>query len=85
MKMLVQEVSAEGLDALMGKRVTLFCAVYIYTGTLVGINDTCVKLDDAAIVYETGSFSDQVWKDAQKLPKSWYVRLSAIESFGELK
>jgi len=85
MKMLVKEVENEGLPALLGKRVTLFCGVYIYTGSLVGVNDTCVKLSDAAIVYETGSFGDAKWKDAQMLPKDWYVTLASIESFGELK
>ena len=82
MKVLVEN---EGLIALMGKRVTLFCGVYIYTGKLVGVNDTCVKLEDAGIVYETGSFSDNNWKDCQKLPSDWYVTTQSIESFGKLK
>lgn len=85
MKLLVREEDTEGLYALLGKRVTLFCGVYIYTGNLVGVNETCVKLSDAAIVYETGAFDGSPWKDAQKLPKDWYVRTAAIESFGELK
>lgn len=81
----IEEVKEEGLLALIGQRVTLFCAVYIYTGELVGVNDSCVKLKDAAIVYETGSFSDKAWKDAQKLPNDWYVQTGLIESFGVLK
>ena len=81
----VQEVEGEGLIALLGQRVTLFCMNYIYTGTLVGVNDGDVLLDDAAIVYETGAMMDKAWKDAQKLPHQWYVRVSAIESFGLLK
>lgn len=85
MKMVVKEVQNEGLVALMGKRVTLFCGVYIYTGLLVGVNDTCVKLEDAGVVYETGPFSDAKWKDCQKLPNDWYVSRQAIESFGVLK
>ena len=85
MKVLVNEVENEGLFALMGKRVTLFCGVYIYTGKLVGVNDTCVKLEDAGIVYETGPFSEKKWKDCQTLPKEWYVTTQSIESFGELK
>ena len=85
MKVLVNEVENEGLFALMGKRVTLFCGVYIYTGKLVGVNDTCVKLQDAGIVYETGSFSDKKWKDCQSLPNDWYVTTQSIESFGKLK
>ena len=85
MKKIVQEVTGEGLEKLLGDRVTLFCANYIYTGTLSGVNENCVLLTDAAIVYETGLFSDKKWKDAQSLPDSWYVQVNAIESFGKLK
>jgi len=85
MKMIVTEIENEGLEALIGKRVTLFCGVYIYTGTLVGVNQTCVKLEDAGIVYETGSFTESDWKDCQKLPNDWYVATQSIESFGVLK
>ena len=81
----VQEVEGEGLISFLGETVTLFCGVYIYTGKLVGVNDTCVKLEDAGIVYETGSFSDKKWKDCQTLPNDWYVTTQSIESFGILK
>jgi hypothetical protein len=81
----VTEVEDEGLVGLMGQRITLFCLNYIYTGLLVGVNDTCVKLDSAAIVYETGPFNEKAWKDAQKLPGSVYVMLACIESFMLLK
>jgi len=82
----VVEVSGEGLEGLMGKRVTLFCANYFYAGKLVGVNKTCVKLEDPSIVYETGEFTAGAYKDEQKLGvKHWYVRVSAIESFGSLK
>lgn len=85
MKKIVQEVAGEGLDKLLGERVTLFCANYIYTGMLAGVNETCVLLTDAAVVYETGPFGDKKWKDAQELPTEWYVQMHAIESFGKLK
>ena len=85
MKKIVQEVEGEGLDKLLGERVTLFCANYIYTGILTGVNERCVLLTDAAVVYETGPFGDKKWKDAQELPSEWYVRCDAIESFGKLK
>lgn len=81
----VEEVENEGLYSFMGRRITLFCGVYIYTGTLVGVNDSFVKLDDAAIVYETGAFNTKTWKDAQKLPNSCYVTTNSIEAFAELK
>ena len=85
MRKIVQEVNGEGLDKLLGERVTLFCANYIYTGTLTGVNESCVLLTDAAIVYETGPFGENKWKDAQSLPHEWYVQREAIESFGKLK
>lgn len=85
MKKLVEEVSNEGLEKLLGERVTLFCAVYIYTGKLIGVNEDCLLLSEPAIVYETGAFTEKSWKDAQPLPHDWYVQRSMIESFGILK
>jgi hypothetical protein len=85
MKRIVEEVGGEGLEKFLGERITLFCANYIYTGTLSGVNDTCVLLTDASIVYETGELNAGGWTDAQKLPSDWYVQLSAIESFGKMK
>ena len=85
MKCLVKEVEGEGLDSLLGQTITLFCGVYIYTGKLMGVNDSYVKLSKAAIVYETGDFTSSSWKDAQPLPNVWYVARNAIESFGILK
>ena len=81
----VTEVQEEGFEALLGERVTLFCLNYTYTGKLIGVNSSCLLLEEAAVVYETGSFSDKTWKDAQKLPNNWYVQISAIESYGVLK
>ena len=81
----VTKVEGEGLQALMGERVTLFCLNYIYTGKLTGVNNTTVSLEEAAIVYETGSLTDKAWKDVQRLPGNWYVQIAAIESFGILK
>lgn len=81
----MKQVEGEGLEGLLGERVTLFCAAYIYTGKLTVVNDTCVRLDDAAIVYETGPLTTKKWLDAQTLPGPWYVQLSAVESFGKLK
>ena len=85
MKVMVTEVENEGLEALMGMYVTLFCGVYIYTGKLVGVNQACVKLEDAGIVFETGPFTDKKWKDCQALPNDWYVATQSIESFGIMK
>lgn len=85
MKVVVQEVDGEGLESFMGKNITIFCGIYIYTGKLVGVNATCVKLADAKIVYETGAFNAKEWKDAQSLPGDWYVQIQSIESFGVIR
>lgn len=81
----VIEVDNEGLISLLGQNVTLFCLNYIYSGTLEGVNEKVVKLVNSSIVYETGSFEDSKFKDAQKLPKPIYVSISLIESFTQLK
>jgi len=85
MKKIVEEVSGEGLEKFLGERITVFCANYIYTGKLIGINNTCILLEEGGIVYETGSFLDKAWKDMQPFPREWYVMLQSIESFGLLK
>ena len=84
MRKIVEE-SGEGLEKLLGERITLICLNYIYTGKLVGINTNCVLLSDPSIVYETGAFTDKKWKDAQALPHDLYVMLATVESFGVIK
>lgn len=82
MKKLITEVD-DGLESLLGERVLLMCGNYFYTGLLAGVNATCVLLEDPEIVYETGSWNEKGYKDAQQLPaKNWYVQTAAIESFG---
>ena len=83
MKKIIECEEKEGLLAFLGERITLYCLNYIYTGTLIGVNDSYIKLSgkDAAIVYETGPLTDKTFKDAQICGKDRYVMLSAIESF----
>ena len=81
----VEEVPNEGFMALLGETITCFCAVYIYTGKLVGVNDDCIKLESPKIVYETGSFTEKSWKDAQSLPNEMYLQKGMIEAFGIVK
>lgn len=82
----VVEVNGEGLESLIGKRITLFCMNYIYVGKLIGVNLTCIKLEDPAIVYSTGDFKDKNYSDEQPLHvKVFYVQTNSIESFGILK
>lgn len=77
----VQEVEGEGLVGLLGQNIMVFCMNYIYTGVLTGVNNTCILLDKAKVVYETGDFSSKKWTDAQPLPNAAYIQLSSIEMF----
>jgi hypothetical protein len=79
----ISEVKEEGMLALIGQNVEIFCGIYIYAGKLVGVNDTCVKLANPHIVYETGEFLDKKYKDAQQMGREFhYVATGFIESFG---
>jgi len=84
-KIEVIEVENEGLNSLLGETVTFFCAIYIYTGKLVGVNSSFVKIENPKIVYETGAFDNKEWKDAQALPNDLYLQTAMIESFGIVK
>lgn len=83
MKVITEIKDSEGLEGLLGEQVIIICACYFYIGKLVGVNDKCIKLEDASIVYETGSWSDKSWKDAQRLHNKFhYIATGMIESFG---
>ena len=85
MKKLI-EVENGGLLSLLDENVLVFCVNYIYTGKLTGVNDDCIQLSDAQIVYETGDFQQAGFKDAQPLPTSeWFIQLASIESLGRAK
>ena len=78
----VEEVDNEGFFGLLGKDVMIFWLSYIYSGTLSGVNDEFIKLDNAKIVYETGSFDKAGYTDSQFLPnKKVYIMKKNIESF----
>jgi len=79
----VTEVAKEGLENLIGEDVLIFCFNYFYYGKLIGVNDSCIKLQNVYQVFETGAFNDSKFKDAQKLADEWYIQNSAIESFGK--
>lgn len=86
MKKLVEQVENEGLEGLLGERVLLMCAGYFYEGKLIGLSESFAKLDDAAIVYSTGEWTDENYSDIQKFhTNEWYVQRGLIESFGKSK
>ena len=85
MKKLIEEVNGEGLEKLIGEKVTLLCMNYFYYGKLIGVNTDDVLLEDAHIVYETGKWSETNWADSQRVCDELYVRTASIESFGKIK
>lgn len=85
MKLLIDQVENEGFEKLMGEIVTVYTTSFIYSGTLTGVNDECIKLTNCYIVYDTGTHDSEKWATAEKLPKDWYVMKAKIESFGIFK
>lgn len=82
----VVETGESALESLMGERVTFFCINYIYAGKLTGVNETSVLIEDPSIIYETGPFFNDKYKDEQKLGvKEFFIATACIESFGVLK
>jgi hypothetical protein len=79
----VQEVSGEGLEALLGEYIDVWCLNYIYSGKLVGVNSADILLEDAVVVYETGELTASSFKNAQRLPNPRYIRTAAIESYAK--
>jgi len=85
MKKLVEvvQVEGEGLDGLLDQPVLLLCANYFYTGKLIGVCETYVKLENPSVVYETGAWTEKGYRDSQKLHvNEFYVQRAAIEAFG---
>ena len=83
MKRIVDDDNASGLEALLGEKVLLICANYFYSGKLTGVNKTFVELEDAGIVYETGSWAEKGYTNLEKFhTKKWFVETSFIESYG---
>ena len=82
MKKIIEVDSSDaGLESLLGEKVLLMCMNYFYHGTLAGVNEKDVLLSDAHIVYETGSWNESGFKDAQRVCDALYVRIDAIESY----
>ena len=81
MRKIVETVEGEGLSKFLGERIEVWCMNYIYTGKLTGINDTCILLTDASVVYETGKFDAKGYADAQPTGRDVYIMIAAIESF----
>ena len=79
---MVETEEGSGFEKLLGKPIIILSGVYHYAGTLVGINQDHLELEDPKLVYETGDWSARTWKDAQSLPSPWRVMLQGIEAWG---
>jgi hypothetical protein len=55
-------------EYMLGKKVVFICSSYTYTGTCTGVNSTVFEISEPFIIYETGPWLDDKWKDAQRLP-----------------
>ena len=86
MKKIIQvtEVENEGLISFLGKRTFIVAQSYFYEGILTGVNDTCVLLEDANFVLESGDFTKDKLAYAEKIKSGKiYISVSHIESFFE--
>ncbi len=83
MRKIVNVIEVEdGLSTLLGEKLFVMSGNYHYTGTLIGVNDTYIKLENPAIVYETGEWSAKKYKDSQPLGVQFhYLMISHIEGF----
>ena len=80
----VTEVDGEGLESFLNKRIFLVCRSYFYAGTLTGINDTCVLIEDGRFVLESGSFEGKGIASSEKIKGGRiYIQKNAIEAFFE--
>ena len=88
-KIVVQEAKVVdeegGMITLLGKTVLFQCMNYNYIGKLIGVNGSCIEIDDAKVVFETGPYTSSTMKDAQAVHKKrMFVQTAAIESFWEV-
>lgn len=83
----VIEVENDGLISLLGESVIVYSLDgYIYGGTLVGVNETFIKLENPIQIMETGDWATKTYKDAQKLPGDFgFHQISSISYFGRGK
>ena len=74
-----------GLASLLGKKVFLHCMNYNYSGILSGINTTDGELSEAGVVFETGPYTNKVFKDFQPVPCGKIgFKIASVEAYWEL-
>lgn len=73
------------LEDLIGETYLFQCARYIYHGKVKSVNSDYIELEDAGVVFETGSYDSNSPEDRQALPHNVFVLRASIESFYKLK
>lgn len=81
MKKIIETTETFGLQYLLGSKILVLCANYFYVGDFVAMDETFIQLKSPSIVYETGPWDDNFYKDVQKLPNDVYLQISFIESY----
>jgi hypothetical protein len=84
MKRLI-ETEEGGFASMLGEKICVYGAIYIYAGKLIGVNKDHIELDEAEIVYETGGMQTESWETSEKLPGVWRIQIASIESWGVSK
>ena len=82
MRRVIETGEESGFEAMLGKSVYFICEIYIYAGTLSGVNDDHLEVTNPKIVYETGEWGADDWKDAQSIASPHRVMKDSIESWG---
>ena len=74
------------VEGYLEKRVWVWCANYIYLGTLIGYSDSFLMLKEPYVVYQTGDLCADKIQDAQPLPdETLLISRGAIESLSQPK
>lgn len=82
----VVEVEGMGLVALLNKTVMIETLNFNYTGTLIGVNDHDILLENPTTVFDTGPYTAKTWADAQRLPTNILgIRISSIQTYYEVQ
>jgi hypothetical protein len=69
------------MNDLIGKNIVVFCMNYIYTGKLLVFYGNEIQLENPRIIYETGNFDNEYFKDAQKLNHNLFINMNTVESY----
>ena len=73
------------MEELIGATYCFQCARYIYHGKVKSVNSDFIELEEASVVFETGSYEGSAAEDKQPLPEGVKVMRQSIESFYKLK